>query len=640
MNPRRTVVPVVLLAVVGPAAVAADPPDPARLFPADTLAYAELHDPAAVAPALAGLVRGSALEDGLAFVHKRKDAATDPRDLAKDELGFLALLGAPELAAELPKLRIAAGLTGFTDRGEARGAVAVLTDQSPAAGLVARGFLTTAGVRKVGAVGDVPVYQYRRPTLIYDQVENRQKLDNSKPPSPGDAEPTFAYLPGLFVAGTDVPAVGAVVERFRGKGDALAGAALFREAVASHRQPGLFFFADAPRFCAAYDKGVKAAGRGVEPDALGWFKLVADIRAVRFVAGVVRVRDGGLAVSAAAAFDPAKPSPLVNFLTGATADAGLLRYAPGPAGFAAVVGLPPKDRPAAVMGMLDALAKAGGGLGPLPSERAKELDAKGGGVPTADLAAGVRAVTVVLPARLDVPKGAVPLPVFVLHTDSGEAAGAWAGFLPRLAGNLAKAETPQPSAEPVGGVKVYSLPAAGLPWGAPLHYAQKDAAVAVGLDRAVVAAALAGDAAGSVVGKGGGPKADGAAVGVVSPGAVLRALDAAGSDGPAVTPTPGGGPPRMRGARFRGGPNPGSDAKQNEAETKAWEALLKAADGLPPGVLTVWREGNAVRAELWQPKAAGGGLAPAVTAAVGWFDLRLNRSPDPNNGMYPPGFVR
>ena len=636
MNPARPAVAVLLLALVGGPTVAADPPDPARLFPADTLAYAELHDPAAVAPELVGLVRGSALEDGLAFVHKRKDAATEIRDLNKDELGFLALLGAPELAGELPKLRIAAGLLGFTERGEARWAVAVLTGESPAAGLVARAFLATSDVRKVGAAGDVPVYQHRRPSYVYDQADGRQKLDNSKPPSPGENEPTYAYLPGLFVVGTDLGSVGAVTARFRGQGDALAGAAAFQAAAAAHRKPGVFFFADAPRFCEAFDKAVKAAGRGAEPDALGWFKVVADVRAVRYVAGVARFRDGGLVVSAAVAFDPAKPSPLLAALTGATADPGLLRHAPAPAGVAAVVALPEKDRAAAVLGLLDALTKAAGGLGATPGERAKELDAKGPGPTTAELAAKVRAVTVVLPAKQELPKGAVPLPVFVLHTADPEAAAAWAGFLPRLAGNVGKTEPPQPSAEAVGGVKVFSLPAAGMPWNAPLHFAQQGATVAVGLDRVAVAAALAGGRAASVV-KGGVPKAEGAVVGLVSPGMVLRALGSVGPTGPAAT-SGQTGPPRVRGPRF-GPPNPGADAKQAEAETKAWDAFVRAADALPPGVLTVRREGNEVRAELWQPRVAGGGLGPAVTAGVNWFDLRLNRMGDPNAGMYP-GYMR
>ncbi|MBX9579498.1 MAG: hypothetical protein K2X87_04250 [Gemmataceae bacterium] len=635
MNPRRTVAPVLVLAALGPAAVAADPPDPAGLFPASTLAYAELHDPAAVAPELAGLVRGSVLEDGLAFVHKRRDAATDPRDLAKDELGLLGLLGTPELAAELPKLRIAAGLTGFTDRGEPRGAVAVLTGDSPAAGLVALAFLTSPGLRKVGVAGDVPVYQYRTPMMTYDQVENRQKIDNSKPPAEGAHEPTFAYLPGLFVAGTDRPTVGLVVERFRGQGAALAGTDGFREAAKAHRRAGVFFYADAPRFCAAFDQAVKAAGRGVEPDALGWFKLVADVRAVRYVAGVARVRDGGLSLTAAAAFDPAKPSPLLGFLAGPGVDPGLLRLAPAPAGFALAVALPEKDRAALVMGLLDALSQAAGGLGPLPSERAKELDAKYKTSTAETLTGRVRAVTVVMPAKQELPKGAVPLPTLVLHTDGPEAAAAWEEFLPRLTGDLAKTDPPQPSAETVDGIRVLSLPGTGLPWKAAVHYARKDGVVAVGLDRAIVAAAVVG----------GGPadgtmKAEAGVVGVgaVSPGVVLRALAAVGPDGPVVTASPTG-PGRMARRRFQPVPAPAADPKQAETEAKAWDAVVAAADALPPATLTVRRAGNEVRVELWQPKAQGG-LGPAVNAAVDWYDLWLNRSVDPNGNRVYPAFMR
>ncbi|MBX9627222.1 MAG: hypothetical protein K2X82_25690, partial [Gemmataceae bacterium] len=491
MNPRRPAALVVLLALAAPAAAA--PPDPAALFPADTLAYAELHDPAAVAPDLAALVRGSALDDIVGYVHKKRDGTTEPRDLQKDEIALLGLVASPEFAAELPRLRVAAGLLGFTDRGEPRWAVAVLTGDSPAAGLVAKGFLATAdGLRKVGAVGDVPVFQYRQPMYVYDQAENRQKLDTTNAPAEGAHEPTFATVPGLFVVGTDKAAIGELVNRFRGKGGAaLAGAATYREATA-HRRPGLFVYADARAFAAAHTNALKAAGRGTEPDALGWFKLVADVRAVRYVAGVVQVRDGGLAVSAVTAFEPGKASPLLTILGGPAADAGLLRYAPGPAAVAVAAALPEAGRAAAVVGFLDALAKAGGGLGPLPSDRVKELDAKYGTKSADELAARLRAVTVVLPAKQELPKGAAPLPTLVLHADGPDAAAAWLAFLPRLAGHVAKTDPPQPATEAIGGVKVYSLPAAGMPGNSPIHYAAKGAAVAIGQDRAVVAAAVAG----------------------------------------------------------------------------------------------------------------------------------------------------
>jgi hypothetical protein len=52
----------------------------------------------------------------------------------------------------------------------------------------------------------------------------------------------------------------------------------------------------------------------------------------------------------------------------------------------------------------------------------------------------------------------------------------------------------------VDGVKVLSLAGTGLPWKAAVHYARKDAVLAWGLDRKLVAAAVTPDALGSVAG--------------------------------------------------------------------------------------------------------------------------------------------
>ena len=172
------------LAVVAAAAPvrAADVADPADLFPPTTLAYAELHDPGAFAPQAAAAAKGSALEDGLAFVHKRRDAATDVRDLTgKDELGLLALFTSPEMLAEAKRVRgVAAGLVGFTDLGQPECAVAVLAGESNAVGLAARAYLATDGqLRRVGTVGaaKVPVYQYRTPMMKYDNT-GRPSVDD------------------------------------------------------------------------------------------------------------------------------------------------------------------------------------------------------------------------------------------------------------------------------------------------------------------------------------------------------------------------------------------------------------------------------------------------------------------------------
>ncbi|MDB5312272.1 MAG: hypothetical protein JWO38_6474 [Gemmataceae bacterium] len=640
MNPlHRSVVAVFLAVVCAPAGRAADVTDPADLFPPGTLAYAELHDPAALGPELAAVVKGTALADSIAFIHSRRDAAKDARDLVgKDQLAFLGLLASPEMAAEVRKFRgVAVGLTGFNEQGDAEVAGAVLTGDSQAAGLAARALLTMTTVRKVGTLGDVPVYQFRQPAYTFDPNTGQQRLANDKPPTEGTHELTLAYIPGLFVAGTSKAAVGEVVTRFQGKKKgSLAGTPAFKEAAASHRRPGLFFFANAPEFCARYDEARRNEGGTIEPDALGWFRLVANGKAVRYLAGCAWFRDGGVSVTVAGVFDPAHKSPLFDFLAGAGVKVELLHHAPAPATFAVAVTLPEKDRAATVIGLLDAMAKADGELGQLPGEAIKEWEAKYKLSVAAGLIGKTRAVTVLLPAKQEIPKGGRHLPMLVLHTNGPDAAAGWEDFLPKLVAELGHSDPPQPSSETVNGVKVLSLPGGALPWKAAVHYARKDGVFVVGLDRKLVAAAAAGDEAASVVPANGGvaAPADPVAVfGTLGFGGVFRLLtEDTRPDGPVVPITPVTPGTKVRPSEEA--PDQANDQKQDES--KAWATLLKSLDGLAPAQVAVRRSGSELRVEVWQPKVQGGGLAPVVNAGVGWYDKLLNRNQpgNPRFGRY------
>ena len=627
----RAIVGVLLLCAIATTGRAAPPTDVAELFPAETLAYAELHDMAAVAPQIAALVKGSSLEDSIPFIHKRRDTTKDIRDIqAKHELAILGLFTSPEVLSEFKKLRgVAVGLSGFTAAGEPEVALAILTGDSAAAGVAARAFLTLDGsVRKVATIGDVPVYQFRQPSFNYDP-NGRPQLQGDKPPTEGPHELTCAYVPGLIVAGTSRAAITPVVERFQGKGKgSLRENPLFKDASATHRQPGLFFFANVPEFCRRYDIALKQRGGMVEPDAYGWFKLVANARSMRYLAGGIRVRDAGVGVTVGGAFDPAQRSPLWDFLSGPGTRVELLNHAARPATLAVAVTFPETDRAAAVIGFLDAIVKANGGLGRLPGEAIREIEAKYK-IPVAEgLIGKTRAATIVIPVKQEIPKAALPLPLFVLHTESPEIAAGWEAFLPKMVGHLAGTAAPEPSSESLNGVKVFSLPGTGLPWKAAVHYARKDAMIAFGLDRKLVAAALAGDGTASV---NGGEKPLIVPVGDVP--ALLGAVGLGGVIRGFVEPSKPAGPV-VPVDNARPNPNGGTldPEKLREQEAKARDAFLKTFDGLPPATLTARRAGNELRVELWQPKAVDGGLAPVVDAALGWFDIHLNRSANPGGG--------
>lgn len=600
-------------------APAAAGPAVADLFPADTLAFAELREPSKFAPQLTAAVAGSRLDDMMKLIDTHRDAARTPHGIVgKPELAVLGLLAAPEFAAEVGKFGgVGAGLTGFTGNGEPEAAVAVLTGDSAAAGLVARGFLSLAPVRRVGAVDGVPVYQFRTPRFSFDPNTGQQKLDNDKPPEEGAYEATAAYTAGLFVYGTSKAAVAAVLTRYRGKGgNGLGGVAAFRAARDAHPHPGVFVYADVPALAARLDEARREGHAGSESDVLGWFRLLAGENAVRHVAGTVRFRDGALAAELSASFAPGRPSPLLEVMSGPAVKAVHLGHAPATAGAAGTVSLPEKGRAAVVLGLLDAAAKASGGLGRTPSEALKEIEARFK-TPVADALIGkTQAVTVFTP-RSAAGKASAP-PTIVLHADTPAVAGEWEDFFPKLVAGLGGGEPVQPSSEVFDGVKVLSLPGTDLPWRAGLHYARKGDAFAVGSDRALVAAAVTAGPAGVQL------PADrpAAFAGFVRMGGVIRGLrNGVQPSGPVVPVNP---PPPPRPGFQPGGVGLSSEGQQ-KAEEKALDAVWTALDGLPAATLTARRDGDAVRVEFFQTVGKDG-LASVINAGVGWFDTYLDRN--------------
>lgn len=619
---------VALVALAAPAS-AAPPTDVADLFPPDALAFVELHDPAALGPQLGALFKGTPLEDSLPLIDAGKAGAKSVQELnGKRDLALLSLFVSPEMLAEFRKLGgVAACVTGFGPNGEPEIALAILTGDSAAAGLAVRAYLTTDGsLRKVSEVSKVPIFQSRPPVVNYDP-NGMPKLDNSKPPAESPYGPTYAYTPGLFVAGTSKAAVAGVVKRFLGEEKrSLRESAAFKAVAAEFRKPGLFFYANASELIGKLDAAARNRGAPIDSDLLAWLKLTANPKAVKTVGGSVQLRDGGLALVASGALDPAQKSPLTDLLAGPPVKVDLLHHARRPAAFAATVNLPEKDRAAAAVGFLDALAKATGELGRLPADVVKDVQANHK-VPLTDLLGKVRAVTVIVPAKQDLPKGAKALPTLVLHFEDATGATAFEAAAPAVVGEIAKEKPSQPSSETVAGVKVYSLAGSALPWKSSIHYARSGAVVVLGQDRKIVSAAVTADPVTSVAG---GPRplvvpaGDLALLGTVNLGELVAgaALSGGRPDGRGPFAPP---PLIERAGEVLNAP----EEAVKEAE-KAREALLAAFGELPPASVVVRRAGDTLRFEVFQPKVQNGGLTPAITAGVNWFD-KLSNLRDPNS---------
>ena len=546
------------------------------------------------------------------------------------------------MLAEFKKLRVAAGITGFTEQGDPDAALAILTHDSPAAGVAARAYLTMSPqLRRVAEVSKVPIFQYRSPNINYDPNGN-PLIQNDKAFTDGPHEMTFAYTPGLFAIGTSKTAVGHVIKRFLGeeKGDGLASNAAFKEAATAHRQTGLFFYVNYPDFTAKFGTATRVRGlprgegtdlrsllAGGESELYEWFNLTANPKAVKSLAGCIRFRDGGVSATVAATFDPAQKSPLLDFLSGPGVKLELLHHAHRPATFAFTVTLPEKNRAEAAIGFLDAIAKANGEVGRLPHDIVKELGDKYKLAIADGLIGKVHAVTVVMPAKQELPKGGKPGPMLVLHTNDADSAAAWEDFFPKLLGDLGGAATPpQPSSESINGVKVFTVPGTGLRWNAPVHFARNGSAIAIGLDRKLVAGAVTANAAASVIGgdkavspPGGDPAA---LFGVVSLGEVIPALfEKPRPNGPVV---PVDEPPVFR----NGQPIPEGLIEEMK---KARKELATALGTLAPATITARRSGNELRFEVFQPKVQNGAFKALIEATANWIDKSSSVTGNPND---------
>ena len=129
----------------------------------------------------------------------------------------------------------------------------------------------------------------------------------------------------------------------------------------------------------------------------------------------------------------------------------------------------------------------------------KELEGKYKVAVASGLIAKMDAVTIVIPAEQELPKGGKPGPTLVFHMADAASATAWESFIPKLLADLGgAASVGEPSLETINGIKVFTVSGVGLRWKAQVHYARNQSTVAIGLDRKLVAAAAVANAATSV----------------------------------------------------------------------------------------------------------------------------------------------
>ncbi len=461
----------------------------AELFPPNMLAYAEIDAPAALADAVAAIVKGSTLEDGLKLIHDRRDTNRDARLFnGQPALAFLTSATSPEFLAESRKFRGAAvGWTGFTKNFEPKYVAAILFGDSTAAGLIAKTFLANeATFRRIDSLDGVPIYQSRAASsLSYDPNTGKPIVPEPARATEGPLEATYAYRPGLFVVGSNKEAVADLLARYRGPAESFAASDEYKS-LSELRKPGMTFCVRLKEVAAAADKAKKSGKDVLDPTLLSYLKLVLSSTAAPMLAGQFAVSPQGLTLTMSLTRDPSQPSPLLDLLDGSLAPPTLDVCPPD---LAAVwtIALPKAQRTGACLQLADAVARAEGEVGKLPSDWLAELEQRSTLPIREKLLPSMRAVSLLLPSKQELPPKVEAIPVVALHLESEAAAEEMIAAIPILIAGVREVAPSRAAVETVAGVRVSSL----ADRGGTVHFARRGATLVVGRERKGVAACCA-----------------------------------------------------------------------------------------------------------------------------------------------------
>jgi hypothetical protein len=608
LSVRLLAAAVVVLLLVAPAP--AEGRNPAELLPAETLAYLELHQPARLSREVAGLIRGSALEDMAQTMAKFRARLTDGDDFSRMfagmEYGTFGLFVCPEMLSEAARMEGAVvAVTGVNKDGPE--IVAILfpgTSNFP--GLYLRAFVMVSGqAASGGEVEGVPIY--RTQSRFFPRVKGGDG------PQTREGDPTYALLPGALVIGTH-NSVKDVVRRFKRKsGDPdLAGSSLYRNLVKGREQAGMYGFVDFAALAGQIDAAVKEAkSEGREWQA---FAKLVNPQAMRQLSGSLTLQDGNIRLSARVQLDPKQSSLLLDALPdrkagtdwlhavpkdgvlslGLSLGDGAVRWEKALAAantWAKEMGAGGRDLPANLIGQLEEQLKLQVG---------KEVFGK------------LSHLAVILE-----PRGFRPMLVCTA-TDDKAAQFLQEEALPRLLSLATRGDAPKPAEEKVLEQKLQSLPSPGLFGSDEKLYSGRDGAMLVlGFDGKVVAEAMLSLSRKEGLGADKGLAAalkemDGPIVaGSVSLGqSLVPLLDAMES-------------PRWAGP-IRPGPD-GKPMKPKTEETKAVKDLRRAVEELPPAVVGLTRKADALVLEV-QQRDLKKVSAKIITL---WVEAGLDRAANP-----------
>jgi hypothetical protein len=583
---------------VGPATVAhGQDRDPADLLPAGTLAYLELRQPEQLSRELAGLVKGSCLENMPQTMARFRDEHPTNQLWVLQEVAMFSLFASPETIAEAGRLQGGAlALTGFTKDNEPEIVGFLLAGQSHAPGFFLRAYLSIDTVRIVEEVEKIPLFRQH-------ERDFRRPVAPGGPPQgePEETGPTFALLPDAVVIGSTTSSVREVVQRYKSKArsPALSSVSDFKEA-ARLRGPGLFAYADCVGLTNAFDSFPK--GRPLTDYEWSALKAFLNPKALRTVAASLVLRDGGLELRTEVALVPGQTSPFLQLLADRPVNLSLLHAAPKDSIVALTMSFPDGENAwKSILSMADTLAKLDGKPEDLwPSKAITELEKQLKISFGKDILGKIAGLALALNTRGEQPQEGMRLPLMVLQATSDSAAKDLEQAVPQIIALMSRAEAPAPTSEQVGGYEIHSLSGEGLPWGTALHYGRLDKILVFGQDRKAIVAALQGSQKkGGLLGE---PKVaeavrkfDKAVVlGVWSlPETIMRWMDLQAQQpaGKARLPGAPGAPPA-----------PASSPPEENLDLKFARELKKAMEPLPAATVAGMRQPDRLTLEVRQPQ--------------------------------------
>jgi hypothetical protein len=594
---------VVVLALAGPAR--AQTKDPAELFPAQTLAYLEVRQPDRLTRELAGLIKGSSLEDmaaTLAAARTKRGDRPDDFFFGDELLAAFAMLLSPEGLAEYGRIGGGAvAITGWNKDDGPEIVGVIFPGDCNLVPLYLKTYLAMdREIRILDKVEGVNLYRARgRDYRIATPFED--KPGGAPPPQPPikDKGPTFALLPGMAVIASTPAAAKEVVRRAKGKvaEPALSSVAAFKPAAKLRDKPGLFAYADVAALSAQLDEATKQ-----KPNA-DWItaKALLNPRALGPVVATLTLQNGGLDFHAQVQVDPKQPCPLLELLPDKKAALDGLHFAPKDGLLTVTLPLPDgAKRWEKLVALLDTVARARGEPDLLlPGKVIAEMESQAGLRLGNDVFAKVAGITLTLDAS---GVNGFTIRGLALTATDADAAKALEDVVPKVAGMVGV--TAAPGAEKVQGLTIRSIGEDKAHYG-KWYYGREDKTLVLAHAKEAVAGALLGGA------KGGGLLGDAkaaavlketngaTAVGALSLGqSLIETVKAAesGSGRPGVKgevkppPPPPGAPP--------GGDKPPKD--KEDVGAKLMKELERAVEPLPPAVLTLSRKGDLFVLEMKQ----------------------------------------